>query len=182
MSSVVLVGASFKSRSGVNSLSTSGKSPLRYVIAVHTASDTTAQNEGGGRQHLDTADLAGALQALPAVNQQLEKSPKNPPKNWPTVVDIGGPQVTLPVIMAAWEKSGQEMPNPLLDKGFSNDCHHLSERRARESRRRFASNCHATTCGNARNANTTAKPTKSDRLGHASLLCVLSQRSLLDTR
>ena len=33
----------------------------------------------------------------------------------------------------AWEKSGQETPNPLLDKGFSNDCHRLSERRARVS-------------------------------------------------
>ena len=51
--------------------------------------------------------------------------------------DVGGQNPSLPVtmgdLMGEWAKSGQETPNPLQNKGFSNACHQFSERRARDS-------------------------------------------------
>ena len=50
-----------------------------------------------------------------------------------TADDIRSQTPPLTVIADQWAKSGQEMQNPLPDKGFDNDCHCLSERRARDS-------------------------------------------------
>jgi hypothetical protein len=50
-----------------------------------------------------------------------------------TNVDVAGQNRPLPGVMEECGKSGQETPNPLQDKGFGNDCHSPSERRARDS-------------------------------------------------
>ena len=67
----------------VSNLARGGVHPkMAQQLARHSTINLTM----GSYTHLDIADLAGALQALPALNQQPEnapkKSPKNPPKNW----------------------------------------------------------------------------------------------------
>ena len=114
----------------VSNLARAGVHPkLAQQLARHSTINLTM----GSYTHLDTTDLAGALDALPILNRVTKTDAKIGTKIGTSADDIGGQDLPLPAIMGEWEKSGQETLNPLQDKGFSNDCHRLSERRARES-------------------------------------------------
>lgn len=111
----------------VSSLARAGVHPkVAQQLARHSTIHLTMANY----THLDTADLAGALNTLPP----LLRDENHWPKNWPTEVGNEGQNGSLPVKTAGGEEKGQETPNPLQDKGFSNVCHQLSERRARDSK------------------------------------------------
>jgi hypothetical protein len=110
----------------VSNLARAGVHPK---VAQQLARHSTINLTMGSYTHLDTEDLAGALKALPSLDKQSEYWPKN----WPTEVAIEGQSGSLSAKMADRVEAAQETQNPLSDKGFDTESHHLSERRARDS-------------------------------------------------
>ena len=110
----------------VSSLARAGVHPK---VAQQLARHSTIELTMGSYTHLETADLAEALQALPTLDQP----PKIGTKIGTTGDDNGGQNVSLPDKRGRGQYRGQETPNPLQNKGFSNACRDLSKRRARES-------------------------------------------------
>ena len=125
---------------------------MAQQLARHSTIHLTMANY----THLDRADLAGALESLPTLNPVVSVPSPTPaldqsvaPVNQAPTTPNGSPKigtkigtsadgnrgqkVSSSVKMTERPDRGQETPNPLQNKGFSNVCHHLSERRARES-------------------------------------------------
>ena len=107
----------------VSSLARAGVHPK---VAQQLARHSTIHLTMGAYTHLETADLAGALQALPALAQTLKTDPKIGTKIGTTANDNGGQQASSPVILAVVEKALQETQKPLPGKGFDAVCQPLS--------------------------------------------------------
>ena len=99
----------------VTSLARAGVHPrTAQKLARHKTLALTMENY----TFADLGDMAGALNALPALNHW--------PKNWPTEANIQGQNVSTTVIMAGLGVNAQETKNPLSGKGLDAVCHPAS--------------------------------------------------------
>ena len=114
----------------VSNLARAGVHPK---VAQQLARHSTINLTMGSYTHLETADLAGALEALPALNESSKNWPKNWPKpqenwpkNWPTAPAIGCQGLSSPVKAEDDREHDQETQKPLPGKGSDAACQPLS--------------------------------------------------------